>query len=271
MDTTTKLLAASVPALMVVWARNVFQLTVVSVTLLPRRGPALLRTQRPALQIGRALLLTGTTLTGFIGIRAMPLAEFTAILLLTPLALMVVAACGRREAVPPLRWWCVAGGLAGALLILRPGAHASWSIALLAAAIVGVNTAYQWITSHVARMEDTGTTQFYSGATGAILASLGLPLVWKELPGTEWGLLALVGALGMGGHQLLIKAYGIGTMSQLSPYLYLQLAFATLAGWLVFSHAPDGWTVAGLGLIALSGVMAAGGRGWRDRGADGEQ
>jgi drug/metabolite transporter (DMT)-like permease len=258
MDTTTKLLAASVPLLMVVWARNVFQLAVVTATLLPRRGRALLRTRRPGLQLARAILLLGTNFTGIVGLSMMPLAEFTSILLLTPLALTALAALVQKEPVPALRWLCVLGGLSGALLVLRPGAHAIAGIAVLAAAIVAVNTSYQWLTSRVAQLEDTGTTQFYSGAIGTVLCSLGVPFVWQALPGGDWALLALVGLLGMSGHQLLIQAYARATVSTLTPYLYLQLAFATLAGWLVFSHGPDAWALAGIALIAGCGIFAAG-------------
>jgi drug/metabolite transporter (DMT)-like permease len=80
------------------------------------------------------------------------------------------------------------------------------SIAWLAAAIVTINTGYQWLTSRVARVE------------------------------------------------------GLAPVSTLAPYLYLQLSFATLAGWLVFSHRPDGWALAGIGVIAVSGVAAVSGR-----------
>jgi drug/metabolite transporter (DMT)-like permease len=258
MDTTTKMLAASVPLLMVVWARNAFQLAVVSATLLPRRGRALLRTRRPGLQLARAGLLLGTNFTGILGLAKMPLAEFTSIVLLTPLALTLVVALVQRERVPLLRWLCMLGGLAGALLVLRPGFHATAGIALLAAAIVAVNTGYQWLTSRVAQLEDTGTTQFYSGAIGTALCSLGVPFVWQALPGADWALLALVGLLGMSGHQLLIQAYGRAPVATLTPCLYLQLAFATVAGWVVFSQGPDGWALAGIGLIAACGVLAAG-------------
>jgi drug/metabolite transporter (DMT)-like permease len=70
---------------------------------------------------------------------------------------------------------------------------------------------------------------------------MGIFSVWQPLPGAQWALLALVGLLGMSGHQLLIQAYGLAPVSTLAPYLYLQLSFATLAGWQVFSHRPDGW------------------------------
>ena len=44
------------------------------------------------------------------------------------------------------------------------------------------------------------------------------------------------------------------TPATLSPYLYTQIAFATLAGWLVFSHAPDAYAVAGILVIAGCGI-----------------
>jgi len=257
MDTTTKFLSVAVPALMVIWARSVFQLGLVCATLLPRRGLVLLRTRHPMLQGGRALLLLGTALTGYIGIRAMPLPEFTAIVLLTPLALTVVSAVGRRQPVPAFRWACVVAGFAGALLVLRPQAHGTGAVALLALAIVAANTAYQWVTSRVARIDDAGTTQFYTGAVGTVVTSLGVPFVWQALSSLQWLQVGLVCVLGMSGHQLLILAYGRGVVSQLAPYLYLQLVFAALSGWLMFAHAPDTWTLAGLAMIGASGVLGA--------------
>jgi drug/metabolite transporter (DMT)-like permease len=34
----------------------------------------------------------------------------------------------------------------------------------------------------------------------------------------------------------------------------MQIAFATLLGWLVFHHVPDGFAWAGIAVIAASGV-----------------
>lgn len=45
--------------------------------------------------------------------------------------------------------------------------------------------------------------------------------------------------------------------STLTPYLYAQIAFAMLGGWLVFSHVPDGWALMGMALIAVCGAAGA--------------
>jgi drug/metabolite transporter (DMT)-like permease len=43
----------------------------------------------------------------------------------------------------------------------------------------------------------------------------------------------------------------------LTPYLYAQIAFAMLAGWLVFSHVPDRWSLVGIAMIAVCGAGGA--------------
>ena len=59
------------------------------------------------------------------------------------------------------------------------------------------------------------------------------------------------------GHLLLILAYTRTTAATLTPFFYAQIGFAMLGGWLVFSHVPDGWSLVGIGLIALCGALGA--------------
>ena len=42
-----------------------------------------------------------------------------------------------------------------------------------------------------------------------------------------------------------------------TPYLYAQIAFAMLGGWLVFRYVPDGWSLVGIALIAVCGGFGA--------------
>ncbi|MEO6895052.1 MAG: EamA/RhaT family transporter, partial [Caldimonas sp.] len=45
--------------------------------------------------------------------------------------------------------------------------------------------------------------------------------------------------------------------STLTPYLYAQIGFAMLAGWLVYSRLPDAVSLAGMALIAVCGAAGA--------------
>ena len=82
-----------------------------------------------------------------------------------------------------------------------------------------------------------------------------LPFAWQALDGMLlWLLLLLVGFVGTFGHYLLILGYGRATPATLTPYLYSQIAFSTVAGWLVFSHAPDVYALAGILVITGCGI-----------------
>ena len=124
LDKTTKYVSATVPLLMALWFRYAFQAIATTVTVLPKRGLAVLRTMHPKFQILRGLLLLTSSLFAFASLKYMPVGEFTAIVMIAPLAVTLLAATVLKEHVSPLRWGLVAGGFLGSLIIIRPGGEA---------------------------------------------------------------------------------------------------------------------------------------------------
>jgi len=258
LDTATKVSTAAVPVVMGVWFRYAFQAVAMSIVLLPRHGLTLLRTAHPKYQALRGTLLLGSSVFAFLSLRYMPMAEFTAIVLLTPLAVTLLASVVLKEQVSALRWGLVAGGFAGTLVILRPGGEAfSWAM-LLPIGLVITNAWFQLLTSKLVQTENPLTMNFYTGWMGALLASVALPFAWTALPSWHWwALLCLMGFMGTVGHFILILAFQRAPASTLTPYLYAQIAFAMLGGWIVFSRVPDLLSLAGIGLIAVCGAAGA--------------
>src|SRR5690606_24218681 len=177
---------------------------------------------------------------------------------ITPLAITLLAATVLKEHVSPLRWALVAGGFAGTLVIIRPGGEAfSWA-SLLPIGLVAANAWFQVLTSQLARTEDPMTMHLYSGWSGTAVAALALPFVWTALPDPWlWAGLCFMGLMGAVGHFLLILAYQRAPAATLTPYLYTQIAFAMLGGFLIFRHVPDGWSLAGIAMIAGCGAAGA--------------
>lgn len=256
LDTLAKYISTSVPLVMAMWSRYLFQALVTGIALLPRRGRALLQTRHPWLQIARGTLLAVSSSLAFLSLRYMPVGEFTAIIMLTPVLITVISATSLGERVPLWRWGLVVGCFAGALIVIRPGADDfDWAL-LMPLALVGVSAAFQLLTSRLARTDDPGTMHFYTGLVATVLASLALPFSWQTPQDPMlWVMLALLGVFSTLGHYLLILGYGRASPSTLTPYLYFQIGFATLAGWLVFSHAPDRWSVLGIAVIAACGML----------------
>ena len=258
LDTTTKIVSAGVPLLMALWFRYFFQAVVTTAVVLPTRGWRSLRTAHPKFQMLRGLLLLTSSLFAFLSLKHMPVAEFTSIVGIVPLAITLLAATALGESVSRLRWSLIIGGFLGTLIIIRPGSeHFGWS-ALFPLVVVASNSWFQVLTSKLARTEDPVTMHFYTGWVGTLIASLALPFVWTALPSWWlWAGLLLMGLAASVGHFLLILAYTRTSASTLTPFFYTQIGFAMLGGWLAFSHVPDGWSMIGIGMIALCGALGA--------------
>jgi drug/metabolite transporter (DMT)-like permease len=255
LDTTTKHVTLVVPIVMAVWARYFFQALLITAVVLPLKGLAVLQTNNPRQQLTRGLLLAVVTGLAFSSLKFLPVGEFTAINMTSPLLVTLLAARTLGEHVSMRRIWLVCGGFVGTLIIVRPGTQMfGWSL-LIPVALVMVNATFQLLTSKMARTEDAMTTQFYTTWVGTALTSI--PLFWFWVPVTDTRVLlelVLMGMAGATGHFLLILAFERSPAGALMPYMYAQIAFAMLGGWWVFDHVPDQLSVMGMGLIALCGT-----------------
>ncbi len=259
LDTTNKFLIASVPLLMVLWFRYAFQAVTTTAVMWPRRGMTLFQTHSFKLQMLRGLLLLICSVLAFASLRRMPVAEFSAIAMLTPLVVTILARFVMKEKVSLLRWLFVIGGLCGALLIVRPGGSMDASSAWLPLVMVMSYACFQTLTSHMAKTESPVTMHIYTGWVGTAIASVMVLGAWTtELTHFQWLLMCVVGLMGTLGHYLLIVAFSRAPASTVTPVLYSSIAFATFGGWLVFSHVPDQIAVLGMLLIAVCGL----GAGW---------
>jgi len=248
-----------VPLLMVLWFRYAFQAVATTAVMWPRRGMTLFRTQSFKLQMVRGLLLLVCSVLAFASLRRMPVAEFSAIAMLTPLVVTLLARCVMKEKVSRLRWLFVIGGLCGALLIVRPGGSVDASSAWLPLVMVLSYASFQILTSHMAKTESPITMHLYTGWVGAVIASVMVLGAWTtDLTLFQWLLMCVIGLMGTLGHYLLIVAFSRASAATITPVLYSSIAFATLGGWLVFSHVPDQIAMLGMLLIALCGL----GAGW---------
>jgi drug/metabolite transporter (DMT)-like permease len=120
------------------------------------------------------------------------------------------------------------------------------------------------LTSKLGRHESALTTNFYTGLTGTAILT---PIVFAghvditgllaAAPAQQLGLLLALGTFGTAGHLLLIMSFGRAGTATLMPFVYTQIAFAALVGWIVFRASPDFWGWIGMGVIAVCGAASA--------------
>lgn len=262
MDTAVRHLDHAVPVLMLLILRYLTQALLMGPLLMLRRHS--FRSQRPLFQLSRGLLLLTCSAITFIGLRYMPVAEYTAIAMLTPVLVTLLSVLLFHEHISAQRWALVLGAFAGALIIIRPGSGVFGWVVVWPLAGSLAYAAFQLVTSRYAAREDPLTTHFWTGAVGALAVLPAWPLGWVDVS-TGWAsltersrwLILVVGLLGTFGHLLMILAFRRASASRLMPFLYLQIALAVLLGWLALGHVPDHWAWIGMAVIAACGAGTA--------------
>lgn len=255
LDTATKHATRLAPLLMLLWFRYAFQAVVTFALRFPVQKTALLRTPNPRFQALRGALLLCTSMCSFFALQHLPVGEFTAMVMLSPMVATALSALVLKTHVAHLRWVLMAVGLGGVLLVVRPGGQVfGWAL-LFPLLLIITYAWFQVLTSRLSGDENPYTTHFYTGLVGALIMTPLAIFSWDTAALlTYWYWFVLIGFLGTFGHLLLIRAFNRASAVVLSPYLYTQIAFATLAGWLVFRHVPDAYAWAGIAVIAASGV-----------------
>ena len=255
LDTLSKYLVAYYPAAALVWLRYVLQTLVMLAIFLPRMGRRLVRTSSPGLQFVRGLMLVVSSVVFVLALLQMQIAEVASIVFLAPIIVALAGGPLLGERVSARTWLALAGGFTGVVLIIRPGGGAFTWWALLPLACAFMFAGYQILTRKLAGHEDPITTLFFPG----LIACFVVPPIFPgafEIPTVPLhvAMLAVIGILGAVGHFMLIRAHALAPATLLSPFGYTQLVVVLTLGWLVFDQLPDGIALAGIGLIAGSGL-----------------
>lgn len=256
LDASAKYLNLYMDTMQVVWARYVGAFLLTLVVFNPVSRPGLMKTKRPGMQLLRSALLLGSTIANYIAFRYLQLDQAMLILFSAPFLVAILAGPMLGEWIGWRRWLAILAGFAGVFLVMRPGTGTGLHWAALFSALSAVfYSFYMIITRMLSSGERSDTTLFYSNLVGALAMMPVLPLVWS-MPGDPFVflLMALFGAFGSFGHYLLILAHRLAPASSLAPFIYTQLLWATLLGFLVFGDVPNHWTLAGAAIVIASGL-----------------
>ena len=82
--------------------------------------------------------------------------------------------------------------------------------------------------------------------------------LWQwQSPGSwqVWAVVLLCGFAGGLGHLFAAMAHRYASAAVLGPFLYQQILFMGLWGWLVFNQLPDTFVVAGAAVVIASGLL----------------
>ena len=159
LDTAVRHFGSAMPLLALLVLRYAMQAVAMALVLAAsrRHGLRCARAGFQALRCGLQLMISAFA---FLGVRYMPVAEATAITMLTPVIVTLAAAVRFHEHVSAARWALVLSAFAGVLMIVRPGSGLFGWVAVFPLAVALSNASFQLVISRMAAHEDPFTTHF---------------------------------------------------------------------------------------------------------------
>ncbi len=255
LDACAKWLIHSLPVIEVVWLRFVAHLLWVALLLAPIQRGELLRVRSPRLQAIRGLMLAVMTGVNFWALQYLQLAETAAIQFSVPLLIALYSAGKLGEHLDARRWLAIALGFIGVLLVVRPGTHGFHPAIVLSVINALIYAAFNLLTRKMAATESPAATQLMSALMAAVVLAPFALMQWRTpASATEWAVIATCGLCGALGHYGIALAHRYASAAVLSPFMYQQILYMTLWGWLLFAQVPDAFVVAGAVVVVSSGL-----------------
>ncbi len=255
-DIMMKRLAAdhSLPAIL--WVRNLIILLVIY-GILHRSGEwAHTRASFSRMHVVRGIAMGISPVMYFVALMTMPVAELTALNLTMPVIMALLAVPMLREPLEGRRIAAVMLGFAGVLAIIRPGSDVFSPYMLLALAAAVGGAFFQLFTRKVAGHQGAMASLFYPWVISTVICTPFALYRWTPpVNGVEWLLVALITIFSLSGNTLMVRSYQYGPASLIAPFIYMQLIWAALLGWLIFGAFPDGWSLAGMITIVAAGLL----------------
>jgi drug/metabolite transporter (DMT)-like permease len=255
LDGSAKWLVSVMPVLMVVWLRFATHVLVAGVVLFPLRGFGLVRTQHLRWHVVRALMFVAMTGINFWALQYLQLTVTSSIFFSVPLIIALISASFLGEKLAAGKWIAIVAGFAGVLVIVRPWG-AEFHPAMLASVVNALMyAAFMMMTRRLAAYDSPETIQ-YLPAVGATIGLAPFAFAAWEWPSgwLEWAVACLMGVLGGLGHYLLALAHRYAPASVIAPFLYQQVIYMALFGYLVFGDVPSAWVWLGAAIVIASGL-----------------
>ena len=275
-DAIVKSVSVSMPLWQLYVLRSVLALPVLVVFIRVARARTRLMPVSVFWTSVRSLLLAVMWVAYYASLPHLQLSLAAAAYYTSPLFITLFSAAFAGERVGRMRWFAVALGFAGVVVMLRPDVDGfdAWALLPIAAAVC--YAAAMILTRSQCRDESPLVLSaalniafiLVGALASAILMMSGLPAEtvsanrfllggWIGLGAPELAALGALAAAMLAGSIFAAIAYQRGASSTVSAFDYSYLAFSAVWGIVFFAERPDATSLAGIAMIATAGILAA--------------
>ncbi len=222
-----------------------------------RHGLELFRTTRFGLHLVRTLIVVFGMTAWVHALAITPLATASALSFSAPIFATVLAVVVLGERVGGARWFAVFLGVAGMLVILRPGLIAVELGPLLAVTAALSRGVILIIIKVLSRTDSSVTILAYVMVLFVPLTLVQALLVWRWPSPEAWMWLVGIGVIGTGAMLMVTQAIKEAETSVVMPLFFFQLVWMSLIGFAFFGEIPSVFAWIGGAMIIASGTFIA--------------
>lgn len=269
-DIFAKLAITAVPAIEISGARFLIQSLCAIPILIWQKDFGELSWNSIGFHATRGSILALSMISFVATLEFMQVADAIAIFFVEPIMLTILSSIFLKETIGWRRYTACGVGFFGAMLVIQPSfVEVGW-VALLPV-VSALTIAIAVMMARVrSQKENPWVMQFQSGVWGAIFCAVPMfignwlgsetfyfvvpetiPLIYTICAGITASISGILG----------VYAYRAAPASTLAPLQYFEIVSATVFGWLVFNHFPDGMKWVGIAIIVASGLYII----WRER------
>ena len=266
-DALMKLLTGSLPVVTILIVRYICQLIIMTPLMLRQRGGIAHMRNLTATAwwclFWRSLMHILGIVGMYYGLKYMALADTTAICFIYPILMLIAGHVFMKEQVGPHRIAAALVGFIGTLMVVQPNFLAVGANALWPVGVAGTFVIFMLVTRTMSREIDPISIQVGSGVMALLMLLVPVLLldaetfplfspVWPTME--SWPLLIGAGVIGSVGHLLMTMAVRYTPSATLAPMQYVEIPFATLIGWMVFSDLPNQLAGVGIAVTIAAGL-----------------
>ena len=234
--------------------RSIIGLMIIS-ALLSRAGWQQLSLQNGRVHLARNVAHFCGQFGWFYAIAFIPLTAVFAIEFTVPLWTAIFAAMLLAERVSAARVLAIVLGIAGVMVILRPGLAVMHPAAL---AMLGGAVAYglsHTLTKKLAGRDTSLCILFYMTLIQLPLGLLPASLDWVTPTAAHWPWLIVVGVTGLTAHYSMVRALSLADATVVIPMDFLRLPLIALVGYALYGERVEGFLAVGAALIVAGNLV----------------
>lgn len=255
-DALLKLASRDLPTGQIIMVNALAGTLIFGLIVLAQRRNPLARAIWVGAPLARTLSEMASSALYVTALATIPLATASAVLQATPILITAVAALFLGEQVGWRRWTAILVGLAGVLIILRPGAEGFQLETLWAVASVLALSARELLTRRIPPSLSGPQLAFgaYLPLTVMGGAMMQMQGGWRALDTYTALLMLAVILAGCLGYIMVISAARMGEVSVVTPFRYVRLPFAVVVAIALLAEWPDTTTLVGSAVVVAAGL-----------------